>query len=229
MKKILITGGAGGIGFAIAEKFSKENYLVYSIDLKQPKKKLTNVKNYIGNINDESFVKNMLKEIGTIDILVNNAAIQTTTPFVETSIEIIKKVLNNNILGTVTFTRAVLNNFKSNGQIINIGSVHSTKTRKNKLTYDISKASLDTFTKTLALELAPGIRVNQVSFGAVYTPMNESFNINEEEIKLAKSKVPLNHIFEAHEIASVVYQITKDDFKYLTGAIINYDAGRSLF
>lgn len=228
MKKILITGGADGIGYAIAEKFQQQNYLVYSIDLKQTKNQLKNVKNYIGDIRDEKLVDSLLKEIGKIDILVNNAAIQTTTLFKDTSIEDIKDVINTNILGTVTFTNQTLPYLNNNSQIINIGSIHSTNTRTNKLTYDVSKAALDSFTKTLALELAPNIRVNQVSFGAVHTPMNHAYKTNKEEMLIAQAKVPLNHIFDPKEIAEVVYQITTNEFKYLTGSIIKYDAGRDL-
>lgn len=229
MRKVLVTGGADGIGFAIVEKFHQQNYLVYSIDLKKPKTYLENVKNYLGDIRDEKIIEKIFKEIGPIDILVNNAATQTTTLFKETNLTNIKEVLNTNILGTVIFTKLTLPYIKEDGQIINIGSIHSDNTRTHKLTYDISKAALDSFTKTLALELAPKIRVNQVSFGASYTPMNNSFNTNKKEMLEAKAKVPLKHIFEPKEIADVVYQITTNEFKYLTGSIIKYDAGRSLF
>lgn len=227
MKKIVITGGAGGIGLAIAKLFKQKGFEVFTLDLK-PLAEDVKVKHHLVDINNLDKVINILKEIGHFDVLVNNAAVQIEKPFLECSNEEIASVLQTNLLGTILFTKEAFKFLNTGGQIINIGSIHGNLPRKNKISYDVSKAGLEMFTKELALELAPCYRVNQVNFGAVLTPMNKGLNTNDEAYALAKSKVPLNHIFISEDIAKVVYNITTDDFKYMTGSILVYDAGRSL-
>lgn len=228
MKKAIITGGADGIGFATAKLLSENNYIVYTLDIKETKEQLDNTTHFIVDLMETSKIENILDEIGNFDLLINNAAVQIEKPFLSASKSEIVKVLNTNILSTVLLTNYALKKLNNNSLIINVGSVHSNKPRLNKLTYDISKAALDMFTKSLALELAPNIRVNQINIGATKTPMNEIFDSNPEIAEISISKVPLNHLFLAEEIAAAIFEMTKAAFKYMTGSIIIYDGGRSL-
>lgn len=227
MKLAIVTGGAFGIGYEISKSLSKIGYKVLVFDIKENKEKLENISFLKININDLNEISNHLKD-KKIDLLINNAAIQIEKEFSKINSVEIQTVLQTNLIDTIVLTNHLLPYINNNSVIINIGSVHSIKPRLNKLTYDVSKAGLDMFTKSLALELAPLIRVNQLNIGATFTPMNDIFNDNKDILDSARSKVPLNHVFDASEIASAVIGLLSDDFKWMTGSIINYDGGRSL-
>jgi len=228
MKKVLITGGANGIGQALCQIFKNNGYQVYTIDIKNQKHEDKDIHFQILDIRNQGLIEDYVKKIGNVDLLINNAAIQIEEPFINASFESIKNVIETNMIGTLAITKAIIPKINKNGLIINIGSIHGTIPRKNKMTYDMSKAALEMMTKELALELAPNIRVNQLNIGATLTPMNQVFDKDQEKLEEAKNKVPMKHIFTAEEIAKVVYQLTDDVYQYMTGSIIVYDGGRSL-
>jgi NAD(P)-dependent dehydrogenase (short-subunit alcohol dehydrogenase family) len=228
MKKVCITGGANGIGYAICELYLKKGFEVYTIDVKKPDYLDPKIHFDLVDIKDSHAVESYVNSLNQIDILINNAAIQIEEPFIQSSYESMKKVIDTNILGTLSVTHQMIPKLNKDAQIINIGSIHGSIPRKNKMTYDMSKAALEVMTKELALELAPNIRVNQLNIGATLTPMNQIFNENENKLKEAASKVPLQHIFTPEEIAEVIYELTTDTFRFMTGSIITYDGGRSL-
>ena len=228
MKKVCITGGANGIGYVICELYLKKGFEVYTIDVKKPDFIDPKIHFDLVDINDIHAVESYVKSLNQIDILINNAAIQIEEPFIESSYESMKKVIDTNILGTLSITHQMIPKLNKDAQIINIGSIHGSIPRKNKMTYDMSKAALEMMTKELALELAPNIRVNQLNIGATLTPMNQIFEIDENKLKEARAKVPLQHIFTPEEIAKVVYELTTDTFRFMTGSIMTYDGGRSL-
>ena len=228
MKKVLITGGASGIGYALGEVYLKKGFEVYTIDMKKSDFIDSRIHFSIVDIKDIHAIEKYVNSLEQIDILINNAAIQIEEPFMKSSYESMKKVIDTNILGTLSITHQMIPKLSKDAQIINIGSIHGSIPRKNKMTYDMSKAALEMMTKELALELAPNIRVNQLSIGATFTPMNQIFDHDEHKRKEAATKVPLQHIFTPEEIAQVVYELTTDTFRLMTGSIIIYDGGRSL-
>jgi NAD(P)-dependent dehydrogenase (short-subunit alcohol dehydrogenase family) len=227
MKTCLITGAARGIGYAIAKIFNEEGYKVFAVD-KDPV-----VSSFPSSIifekidvRDEEAVKALIEHLPKIDILINNAAIQYEKPYSQTSAKEFKNVVDTNLVGTFIVTKIVSSIMKK-GLVINVGSVHSTLPRKNKMAYDASKAGLRILTQEFALELAiQGIRVNAIEFGAVDTPMNaDSLKDNREKIA---ERVLMGHIFRPKEIATAIYRLASDDFQYMNGSIVVYDAGRSL-
>lgn len=226
MKKAVITGCADGIGFSIAQELINNGYEVYGFDIKNQRES-QKMSFYLLDINDDAKLFDFVSHLPNIDLLVNNAARQIEKPFKENTFDEIDAVLNTNLNALIKLTNLMLNKLNEDSVIINIGSIHSELPRLNKLTYDVSKAGLDMFTKGLALELSPKTRVIGLNIGATMTPMNESFK-NESIISHAKSKVPMKHIFLPQEIAQVVSQLLAPAFKYMTGAIIVYDGGRSL-
>lgn len=227
MKKVLITGGSMGIGLAISKELVKKGFKVYNIDINNLEEQIDGITLIKEDLNNTKALLNKLKDINDFDLLINNAAIQIEKPFIDNTDEEIDKVMNTNIVSLIKLTKHVIKKMKSNSHIINISSVHGIKPRINKITYDISKAALEMFTKELALELAPNIRVNAISIGVTNTPMNDMFK-DQNHKKLSKSRVPLNYILEPLDVAKIVINIISDDFKYLTGSIICYDGGRSL-
>jgi NAD(P)-dependent dehydrogenase (short-subunit alcohol dehydrogenase family) len=227
MNWAIVTGGADGIGLAIVKELVRLEYQVVLLDKKELKEKIKNINYFNVDINDLDLIDKILSQYESFDLLVNNAAIQNVKKFMDYSDREIDEVINTNLLSLMKLSRRVVERMNAGGQVINLGSVHSVLPRKHKLTYDVSKAGLDMFTKGLALELAPRIRVNSVNIGATISPMNSVFE-DELVMEEAKKKVPMNHIFKAEEIARVVVSLLSDDFKYMTGSIVVYDGGRSL-
>ncbi len=227
MRKALVTGGADGIGLEIVRELVKLGFQVIVFDKKQMKENIENVLYHEVDINDMKTVDSCLTNYSSLDLLVNNAAIQYVKPFADNSDLELEEVINTNLLSLMKITRRCLKLLINGSQIINISSVHSVLPRKNKLSYDVSKAGLDMFTKSLALQLAPRVRVNSVNIGATFSPMNSIFE-NEELREESKNKVPMNHIFEANEIAKVVVSLLGETYRNMTGSIIVYDGGRSL-
>ena len=227
MRKALVTGGADGIGLEIVRELVKLGFQVIVFDKKQMKENIENVLYHEVDINDMKIVDSCLTNYSSLDLLVNNAAIQYVKPFADNSDLELEEVINTNLLSLMKITRRCLKLLINGSQIINISSVHSVLPRKNKLSYDVSKAGLDMFTKSLALQLAPHVRVNSVNIGATFSPMNSIFE-NEELREESKNKVPMNHIFEANEIAKVVVSLLGETYRNMTGSIIVYDGGRSL-
>jgi NAD(P)-dependent dehydrogenase (short-subunit alcohol dehydrogenase family) len=226
MKKAVITGCADGIGFSIAQELINNGYEVYGFDIKNQRES-QKMSFYLLDINDDAKLFDFVSHLPNIDLLVNNAARQIEKPFKDNTLDEIDAVLNTNLNALIKLTNLMLNKLNEESVIINIGSIHSELPRLNKLTYDVSKAGLDMFTKGLALELSPKTRVIGLNIGATMTPMNESFK-NESIMTHAESKVPMKHIFLPQEIAQVVSQLLAPTFKYMTGVIIVYDGGRSL-
>lgn len=232
---IIITGGANGIGKAVAELLSIDNY-IYILDTDD-----SNVK-YFDSINIffkkcdissyaevDKVVYEIYSERQHIDILVNNASKQMISDFSHYNDKDYLYIMKNNYIGTCNCISAVTKYVQSNLFILNVLSIHSNVPRTNKYAYDSSKSALEILTKELALEFAPrNITINAISFGAVETDMNASWNYNKEEKKVALAKVPLKKIFLPDEIAVFIKTILEVFSRYTTGSIFVVDGGRSL-
>lgn len=228
MKQVLITGGSKGIGEALVKVFHDHSYTVISLDKEKPERPINGVIYETIDIRDKEAVLNYSKRVNKVHVLINNAAAQSIEAFKKLTDEQIKEMLDVNIMGTLNVTRAFLNNMEEDGLIINVGSVHSNVPRKNKIPYDMSKAALNIFTKELALELEEDkIRTLCVELGAVKTPMNYNFE-NKDDLEAAINKQVINHLLTSEECANAIYSLTKEEFKYMNGAVVTIDCGRSL-
>ncbi len=238
-KVVLITGGARGIGRATVNKFlnesSENTVIIIDKDMAACKKfqERENLVIYNCDITCyeqmELIINEIFKKYGNIDVLINNAAIQTTKNILKIDLEDWKNVIEVNINGTFIISKIVAKKMKSNSTILNIISTHYNKPRRDKLHYDISKAGVAMMTKGFALELSKrNITVNALAIGATYTSMNEIFKINKVAEFLAKSKVPLKKIYKSDEIAEYIYNIINNFSKATTGSIFTIDGGRNL-
>ena len=235
-KTIVITGGINGIGASISRIFLKDNYNVIIIDndiFSMNTIKDKNVYYYYADISNEKQIDLVMKDIekrfDSIDVLINNAAKQVVSSFDDIKFSEWKRVIDVNLNGTFLVIKKAIHLMNINSTILNIISVHHDKPRKDKYSYDVTKAAIAMLTKELALELSSrNITINALSFGAVNTDMNKDWLENSEKVEEVLSKVPLKIIFEPEEIASFVHTIISQFSSYTTGTIFTIDAGRSL-
>lgn len=237
-RNVIITGGSKGIGKACVEAFLKQGDTVVFCDLDEgmsakciselmPLGKLyyfpCDISNYASV--KEFFVK-VSKVLNTIDILINNAGIQVVSDFASLQIEDWDRVIQTNLNGTFYCIKEATRYMKI-GSIVNMSSLYSTNVRLNKFSYDASKAAIKRMTEEFALALAPDIRVNAIEPGAVYTPMNQDF-VNKDIENKVLSRIPLNRIAQASDIARNVVYLCSDDASYITGISLIVDGGRHL-
>jgi len=237
-KTVLITGAAVGIGRACALQFARENANVVLVDLNQETlletekeiKEITD--NYltiicdVSNNNDViSAVEKANNRFGKIDILINNAALwRQFSSFVETDIDIWKKFININIMGTVYFTKAVINKMIENnyGRIINVASVAGVYGNATMTPYSATKGAVISFTKALAKEVAKhNITVNAVSPGSV-SPAEE---MNIDYIQASELSYS-GRTGSARENAELICFLASDNAAYINGQNIQIDGCR---
>lgn len=227
MKTVLITGGSGGIGEALVNIYAKNGYKVVSVDIVAAPSPVDGVSYHIADVASPEAMRAVAQNYDKIDILINNAAVQYIAPIFEQTNEEIKRVLDVNVFGVINTVRAFKGKL-GGGIVVNIGSIHSSVPRVNKIPYDMSKAALSVFTKELALELSgDGTRSICVEFGAVKTPMNGNFE-DETEKNAALEKQVTRHMTSADECAEVVFALTKEPFSIANGSSFVVDCGRSL-
>ena len=181
-------------------------------------------------------VRLVIKKWGTIDILVNNAAIfPERVPFVDVTLDRWREVLDVNLLGVFCCTQAVALEMirnKTAGRIINISSINAMRYRGGifgQTQYNVSKAALDNLTKGLAMELAPhSIIVNGIAPGFVLTRMTEQDSLDEDNLKkeyLESGRIPLGRFGTAEDCANLVLFLASNDCTWMTGETIHQDGG----
>ncbi len=239
MKTVLITGVAGGIGSAIADVFHQAGWHVIGVDRRQAE--LPSVTDFIlADISDpiasQHIFDTVKEKVGTLDALVNNAAVQVCKPLVETTIEEWDSVMDANLRAVFLAVKYAFPLMKDNGgAIVNIGSVHAVATSANIAAYAASKGALLALTRALAIELTTqNIRVNTVLPGAVDTPMLhaglsrghvEGDNTYELVRALGKKHV-IGRVGQPHEIGqAVLFLADEERSSFVTGQALVVDGG----
>lgn len=246
-KVAIITGGASGIGKAIALRLADEgvhivlNYRSRSDEAKSlietiKFKKVNAIMVQADTTNKNEFEKlinETIQHFGAFHILVNNAGIQSDIVSHEMAIEDFDKVINVNLRGTFIGCQLALKHFmdrKFKGNIINVSSVHEIIPWPHYTHYSASKGAVKLMTQSLALEYARvQIRINNIAPGSVNTPINaENFKTKQDK-KDADLFVPMGYVAEPEEIASVAAFLASKESKYITGQTIVADGGLSLY
>ena len=236
MKKILITGASGGIGSSIADKFLKNKYemiLTSSSDatLSNLKKKYgKNHHYYILDFKNPDENNTILKKISEehqdLDVIVNNAGITDDSLLLRMKTDQWNNVIQANLSSNFTIIKALLPNMIRNksGNIIGVSSVVATSGNPGQSNYVAAKSGMIGFYKSIALEVASrNINVNVVSPGFIVSPMTNKLNDNQKNVIL--EKIPMKRFGEANEIANLVYFLSSDDSKYITGQNIHINGG----
>lgn len=243
LKKVaLITGGDSGIGRAVAVAFAKEGANLAIVYLNEHKDAKATLK-YIeklglgtkcilipGDVSDPDFckecVRKTVKELGALDVLVNNAAIQ----FPQESIEKItpgqlEKTFRTNIFSYFHMTRAALKHFKAGSVIVNTTSVTAYRGSSHLIDYASTKGAIVAFTHSLSQSLAEKqIRVNGVAPGPIWTPLIPA-SFPEEKVEKFGSNTPLGRVGQPFEVAPSFVFLASDDSSYMTGQILHPNGG----
>lgn len=239
-KVVLITGATRGIGKQIALELASQgynialNYRKQNEELEALKKEIEsqNVKcltvyGDVSNYEDvEKFIKEIIKEFGKIDVLVNNAGITKDMLLMRMKKEDFESVIDVNLIGTFNVTKNVIPYMMKarNGKIVNISSVVGISGNAGQTNYSASKAGIIGFTKSLAKEVASrNINVNAIAPGFIKTDMTD---VLKEEVKEEISKtIPLKRMGEAKDVANLVKFLVSEESNYITGQVINVDGG----
>lgn len=241
-KVALVTGSARGIGAAIIEELASAgydcviNYLTsekeaYELDEKIKK---YNVRSLVikCDVSKEEEVNDMFcqieKELGGVDILINNAAIDCANIFSKKDVSVFRRTLDVNLIGAfLTAKRAERHMLDRKwGRIINISSTNGMNTYYPMgIEYDASKAALNSLTHNLAIEFAPYVTVNAIAPGLIGTE-NEIKDYDDEFMKMELEKILVRRIGEASEVAKLVRFLVSDDAGYINNSIIRIDGGQ---
>ncbi|WNQ13962.1 SDR family oxidoreductase [Paenibacillus aurantius] len=245
-KVIVVTGGGGGIGRAVAHKFAAQGGQVVVIDLMAAHAETVAQEiidaggqaiemqaNVALEIDVKRVIRDTLGKLGKIDVLVNNAAMCPQIRLTDMSLDQWNQVITNNLTSVFLCCREVIPCMLANGggSIVNVSSVHALATLEGYSAYSASKGGIVAMTRAIALDYArQNIRVNTVLPGAVQTPMLENSVKNlgmprEEIMKQWNEAQPIGRVGQPEEIATVVMFAASPENSFMTGATLVADGG----
>ncbi|MFC5591223.1 SDR family NAD(P)-dependent oxidoreductase [Sporosarcina soli] len=235
-KRVVITGGSSGIGLATAIRFANEKANVTIIDnnqdsLEKALKEHSTIKNgVVADVSCHESVSEAFLQIdqlaGGVDVLVANAGISVRNKFIDITPEQWNKVLGINLNGIFFTAQEAAKRMldQGHGVILMTASTNGVVGHPNYADYNASKAGVNLLARTMALELAPTIRVNAVCPGYVLTPMQIA-EYSPEALEQVNEGIPLKRHAQPEEVAALYAFLASSEAKYITGQHIPIDGG----
>jgi NAD(P)-dependent dehydrogenase (short-subunit alcohol dehydrogenase family) len=236
-KVVIITGGAGGIGFATAKRFASEHATIILADLDEESlnKAAGELQNsgahevwpYVCDVSVESKVAKAFSEgvqkFGKIDVVVNNAGRMIFKALEQQTLEDWENIFKVDLYGAFFFIKHSFLTMKPGGSIVNVASIHAVETEPMVAPYAAAKAAMLSLTRSAAIEGKPkGIRVNAVLPGAIDTPMLW----DNPNVKSGVEKINKEDVGQPEDIANAIYYLSSDQAKFIQGAMLRVDGGR---
>ncbi len=235
-KRVLITGGAGGIGCATARRFLDEGARVVLLDrdplaCQRAQESLPGLSGVLlADVSDETEVARAFDELdaifGGLDVLINNAGISIRHAFLDITAEEWRRVINVNLNGVFFVAQQAARRMMAGrgGVIINMGSTNGLTGYPYYADYNASKAGVIELTRSMALELGPKVRVNAICPGFIMTPMQEAEYTPEMRCAF-ESKVPLKRLGNPEDVAALFAFLASDEAAFITGQTFVIDGG----
>lgn len=240
-KVALITGGARGIGFAIATALARQGAVIAIADINAPGANAAAAKLKEGGavaqgfavdvadlVSVKALVKDIVAQLGRLDILINNAGIGGNTPFLETTLENWNRTIAINLTGAFIVAQTCAKQLVAQGhggKIINIASLSGQRGGNGRAAYGAAKAGLELLTKVMAVELSEyGINVNNIAPGAIETEM--AATAHDAATRAAYNYlIPMVRYGTPEEIGDAAVFLCSDEARYVQGHTLNVDGG----
>src|ERR1700719_303889 len=242
-KVVAITGGNQGIGLGIAQRFVQEGAAVsicYLSDKPGTEKvveslrangaKAIAVQADVSKLADgQRFVEETARQLGEIDVLINNAGVEKRANFWEVTEPDYDFVLNVNLKGFFFIPHAFVKHqmtAKTGGKIINLSSVHEELPFPHFASYCASKGGVKMLTRNLSIELAPfGITINSIAPGAIETPINKNLLNDSAKLSALLENIPLKRLGTPDDVANMAVFLASEESNYVTGTTFFVDGG----
>ena len=237
-KRVVVTGGASGIGYATARRFVNEGGQVVILD--SNREALDNARSELSQLSggvcanvslpdeiDAAFEK-VDQIMGGLDILISNAGISIRQPFMKLDYDQWSKVLRINLDGMFLCAKAAIERMKpqQSGVILFTASTNGFAGYPYYTDYNASKSAVINLSKTIALECAPWLRINTICPGYVLTPMQQA-EYTAEMLDAVNARIPMGRHADPAEIAALFAFLASSEAKYITGTTITIDGGET--
>ena len=245
-KRVIVTGGGSGIGREVSKRFAEEGaeVAVFDMNAEGAAETVSAITDAGGkasahtvDITDRAAVDAGVAAFsagGPIDVLVNNAGWDVIKPFLDTDVDLWKKVIDINLYGPLNMHHAVLPGMVENGhgRVINISSDAGRVGSSGEAVYSACKGGIISFTKTVARELArKGIQLNAVAPGPTDTPLFAAVAGGETGAKIAeglKRAIPMRRLAQPTDYPGIICFLASDDAGFITGQVISVSGGLSM-
>jgi NAD(P)-dependent dehydrogenase (short-subunit alcohol dehydrogenase family) len=237
-KRVLITGGASGIGFATAKRFLDEGARLAILDrdeaaLQRAGKELPTLGGaMLADVSDETSVRRAFEELDRLfdglDVLINNAGISVRNRFMDITPEQWRTVIGVNLNGIFYVAQQAARRMLAGGGgvILNMGSTNGLMGYHHYADYNATKAGVIELTRSMALELGPTIRVNAICPGFIMTPMQEA-EYTVEMRQTFENKIPLRKLGRPEDVAALFAFLASDEAAFITGQYYIVDGGET--
>lgn len=236
-KVVIITGGASGIGLAIAKRLGSEGARVVLADINQdslnqaePQVRQAGAPDVLPSVCNVAMedqviatVAATLAKFGRLDVIVNNAGLMQFKALEELTGDDWLRTLNVDLLGAFYFTKQAFLHMKPGGALVNVSSIHAIATEALVAPYAAAKAAMLSLTRSSAIEGKPkGLRINAVLPGAIDTPMLW----NNPNVKSGVEKINPSDVGKPEDVAATIAYLASDDAGFVQGTEVQVDGGR---